>query len=95
MAFSLLLVVSAFGETMRANIKTGTAAYVSPQILMEVVKAAAEGNFAPALQATAVSASINIPYNTEVEIIDREEVIVELRVKGKVGSYYTLIGWLR
>jgi len=94
-AVSLVLCVSAFGETMRSNIKSGTAVYVSPAILMEVVEAAIEGNLFPAFQAGAIGASTVVPYNETVEVTDRAGLIVEVKVKGKVGSWYTMGGWLR
>ena len=94
-AVSLSLCFSAFGETMQTNIKPLTAFYVSPSILVEVVEAAVDGDFFPAFQAGAIGASLGIPYNETVEITDSVGLVVEVKIKGKAGCWYTMRGWLR
>ena len=95
MAVSLLLCFSAFGETMRSNVKAVTPAYVSPAILIEVLEATMEGDLGPAFQAGVIGAFAGIPYNETVEITDSSGLIVEIRIRGKAGSWYTMRGWLR
>jgi len=94
-AVSLLLCFSAFGETMQTNIKPLTAFYVSPAILIEVLEATMEGDLGPAFQAGVIGAFTGIPYNETVEITDSVGLVVEVKIKGKAGYWYTMRGWLR